>query len=87
MNVTNTSIQEEFHITDVTGVVLVEEVSVLEEFNSVDNLKAALLDNTSMNNGFKTGLVTALVKKFEWKLHTINFLLHSELISYILMLP
>lgn len=86
MNVTNTSIQQKFHITDVTGVVLVEEVSVLEEFNSVDILKV-VLDNTSMNNGFKTGLVTALVKKFEWKLHKINFLLHSELISYILMLP
>lgn len=62
-----------------TGVRLAEEVvSVLEEFDSVQTLKAVLLDNTSTNTGSEGGLVTSLEKKIGHKLHTIGCSLHQN---------
>ena len=41
-----------------TGEVLAKQVfNVLEEYNSVTTLKAILIDNTSSNTGYKSGLV------------------------------
>ena len=46
-----------------TGEVLAKQVfNVLEEYNSVTTLKAILIDNTSSNTGYKSGLVVCLEK-------------------------
>ena len=66
-------------LTGATGVRLGEEVhSVLEEFNSVQTVKAILLDNTSINTGSKGGLVTSLEKNIGKKLHIIGCSLHQN---------
>jgi len=62
-----------------TGIHLAEDVSaVLEEYNSVNTVKAVLVDNTSTNTGCKTGMVTALEKKIKRKVHTIGCSLHQN---------
>ena len=66
-------------IIGATGVRLADEVvSVLEEFDSVQTLKAVLLDNTSTNTGSEGGLVTCVEKKIGRKLHTIGCSLHQN---------
>jgi hypothetical protein len=55
-----------------------EVFKVLEEFNSIHSLKAVLVDNTSVNTGWKGGLVTALENKIDRKLHTIGCSLHQN---------
>ncbi|KAK6178315.1 hypothetical protein SNE40_013114 [Patella caerulea] len=55
-----------------------EAASVLEEFDSVDTLKAVLVDNTSTNTGWENGLVTCLENKIGRKLHTIGCSLHQN---------
>lgn len=53
------------------GTVLVKEVaSILEEFNSLDKVKAVLLDNTNTNTGCES-LVTFLEKKINLNVNTI----------------
>jgi len=59
--------------------VLAEEVyDVLIEFNSIQTLKAVLVDNTNTNTGGDGGLVTLLEKKLQRKLHTIGCSLHQN---------
>ena len=65
--------------TGATGVVQAEEVfSVLEEYDSVDTLKAVLLDNTHTNTGCEAGLVSVLEKQLKRKLHIIGCSLHQN---------
>jgi hypothetical protein len=62
-----------------TGDVLAKEVySVLEEFNSIETVKAILLDNTNTNTGCEGGLVTLLEKNINRKVHTIGCSLHQN---------
>lgn len=62
-----------------TGAVLAKEVaSVLEEFNSLETVKAILLDNTNTNTGCEGGLVTLLEKNINRKVHTIGCSLHQN---------
>ena len=51
---------------------------VLTEYNSVDTVKAVLVDNTSTNTGCEAGLIAALEKKKIKKLHTIGCSLHQN---------
>ena len=63
--------------TGATGAVRAEEVvSVLEEYDSVNILKAVLLDNYT-NSGFKAALVLVLEKQ-KRKLHIIGCSLHQN---------
>lgn len=65
--------------TGATGAVQAEEVfSVLTEYNSVDSVKAVLVDNTSTNTGQKSGLVTILERMIGRHLHTIGCSLHQN---------
>lgn len=48
--------------TGATGVVTVEEITVLEEFTSMGTLKHSRVDNSNANTGFETELDTLLVK-------------------------
>lgn len=65
--------------TGATGAVLAAEVkSVLEEFQSVNSIKAVLLDNTATNTGWKSGLVTVLETNLKRRLHTIGCSLHQN---------
>lgn len=62
-----------------TGAVLAKEVaSVLEEFNSLDTVKAILFDNTNTNTGCEGDLVTLQEKNINRKLHTIGCSLHQN---------
>jgi hypothetical protein len=65
--------------TGATGAVLAEEVErVLEEFESVNCLKALLLDNTATNTGWLSGLVTMLENNLKRRLYTIGCSLHQN---------
>lgn len=62
-----------------TGLVHAEHLyKVLDEYNSLSSLEAILLDNTSVNTGYKTGLVVQLEKMLGRKLHTIGCQLHKN---------
>ena len=62
-----------------TGAVLADEVyKVLEQYESVNTLKAVLSDNTSTNTGCKSGLVSSLENKLHRKVHTIGCSLHQN---------
>jgi hypothetical protein len=66
-------------IKGATGLLLGDEVaSVLNEFKIAHSLKAILLDNTATNTGWKSGLVTAVEKKINSKLHIIGCSLHQN---------
>ena len=45
---------------------------VFEEYDSLNTLKAVLVDNTATNTGHKTGMVAILGKKLGRKLHTVG---------------
>ncbi|XP_065645679.1 uncharacterized protein LOC136076138 [Hydra vulgaris] len=51
---------------------------VLEEYDSLNTLKAVLADNTSTNTGHKAGMVVELEKKLGRKLQTIGCNLHQN---------
>nr|XP_047142916.1 uncharacterized protein LOC124817150 [Hydra vulgaris] len=53
-------------------------VSVLNDFKIAHSLKAILFDNTATNTGWKKGLVTAVEKKNNSKLHIIGCSLHQN---------
>jgi len=62
-----------------TGILHAQHLyEVLEEYDSLDTIEGILLDNTSVNTGHKTGLVTELEKKIGKKLHTIGCSLHQN---------
>ena len=46
-----------------TGAIGIHVAAVREEYNSVNTVKAVLVDNTSTSTGCKVGMVTALEKK------------------------
>ena len=50
---------------------------VLEEYDSLNTLKAVLIEITATNMGHKTGMVAVLEKKLEQKLHTVGCNLHQ----------
>ena len=52
--------------------------SVLDEYESVDSIKAVLCDNTSSNTGGENGLVACLEQKIGRKLHVIGCSLHQN---------
>jgi len=62
-----------------TGEVMAQHVyDALEEFDSLESIKAILLDNTSVNTGWKNGLVVKLEEKLGRNLHTIGCALHQN---------
>ena len=62
-----------------TGVLLAEDVfAVLEDYNSVNTVKAVLVDNSSTNTGCEAGMMTALERKIKRKVHAIGCLLHQK---------
>jgi hypothetical protein len=70
-------------IIGATGVRLGEEVAdVLKEFNSVETIKAVLLDNTNTNTGCHGGLVVSLENKLEK--NCIPSAVHFIRMSYLL---
>ena len=61
------------------GVLLAEYVAaVLIEYNSVDTVKAVLVNNTSTNTGCEAGFIAAHEKINNKKLHTIGCSLHQN---------
>ena len=66
-------------VVGATGQVLANEtLSVIEEYGSRDSLKAILVDNTSVNTGWKGGLVVKLEELLNRKLHMIGCALHQN---------
>ena len=65
-----------------TGVHLAEDIAaVLEVYNSVNTVKAVLVDNTSTNTGCEAEMVTALEKKLK-KVHTIGCSLYQNKLPF-----
>jgi hypothetical protein len=61
-----------------TGDVLAQETfSVLQEYDSLESIRAIVLDNTPTNTGWKSGLVVKLEEILERNLHTIGCTLHQ----------
>ena len=50
----------------------------LEKFDSLDIIRAILVDNTSVNTGWKNGLVVKLEDKLGQNLHTVDCALHRN---------
>ena len=66
-------------VVGATGQVLANEtLSVIEEYGSRDSLKALLVDNTSVNTGWKGGLIVKLEELLNRKLHIIGCALHQN---------
>ena len=62
-----------------TGQVLAEAtLNVLNEYDSRNSVKALLLDNTSVNTGWKGGLVVKVEEELNRKLHLIGCALHQN---------
>ena len=68
-----------FSLTGSTGEVLAQHVyDALEEFDSLEIIRAILVDNTSVNTGWKNGLVVKLEDKLWQNLHTVGGALHRN---------
>lgn len=66
-------------VVGATGDVLAQEAfSVLQEYDSIESIRAILLDNTATNTGSTSGLVVKLEEIFGRKLHTIGCALHQN---------
>ena len=50
----------------------------LEEFDSLESIRAILVDNTSVNTGWKNGLVVKLEDKLWRNLHAVGCALHQN---------
>ena len=50
----------------------------LEKFDSLEIIRAILVDNTSVNTGWKNGLVVKLEDKLGRNLHTVGCALHQN---------
>ena len=60
-------------MTGSTGEVMAQHVyDALEEFDSLESIRAILVDNTSVNTGWKNGLVVKLEDKLGRNLHTVG---------------
>ena len=63
-------------MTGSTGEVMAQHVyDALEEFDSSESIRAISVDNTSVNTGWKNGLV---VNKLSQNLHTVGCALHQK---------
>ena len=50
----------------------------LEKFDSLEIIRTILVDNTSVNTGWKNGLVVKLEDKLGRNLHTVGCALHQN---------
>ena len=66
-------------MTGSTGEVIAQHVyNALEEFDSLESIRAILVHNTFVNTDWKNGLVVQLEDKLERNLHTIGCALHQN---------
>ena len=65
------------------GEVMAQHVDdALEEFDSLESIRAILVDNNSVNIGCKNGLVVKLEDKLGRNLHTVSCALNFLFLSY-----
>ena len=70
-------------MTGSTGEVMAQHVyDALEEFDSLESMRAILVDNTFVNTGWKNVLVVKLDDKLGPNLHTVGCALHQNELSF-----
>ena len=66
-------------MTGSTGEIMTQHVyDALEEFDSLESIRAILVDNTSVNTGWKNGVAVKLEDKLGRNLHTVGCALHQN---------
>ena len=66
-------------MTGSTSEVMAQHIyDALEEFDSLESTRAILIDSTSVNTGWKNGLVVKLEDKLGRNLHSVSYALHQN---------
>ena len=66
-------------MTGSTGEVMAQHMyNAMQEFDCLESIRAILVDNTSVNTGWKNGLVVKFEDKLGQNLHTFGCALHQN---------